>query len=165
MTIFPPSDNPWRNPHDKPFVTVRRTAHGDHAIILRPGADVRDLVSALRTLPASAIFTEHYGDVNVTLVFRPIPDAPTGGARTAPDDHGPDLTAQSIPTEAINQAPYGLPSNQFIDALYRSLAGVDLGDYDHTIIRWLAGWDTSTVTTIASLISRARRAELLTWLT
>ncbi|MEX5634117.1 hypothetical protein [Parafrankia sp. FMc2] len=161
MTIFPPSGNPWRDPHDdKPFAAVRRTAYGDHAIILRPGADVRDLVGVLRALPASAIFADHYGDVNVTLVFRPVPGASAGAARTAPSNPGPDLVGEMIPAGAIDRPPYGLPSDQCTDALYHSLAGVDLGEHDHTIVRWLARWDAPTVTTVASLIRRARRAEL-----
>jgi hypothetical protein len=34
-----------------------------------------------------------------------------------------------------------------------------LGTFDRHIIGWLAGWDASTVRTVASLIVRARQAE------
>jgi hypothetical protein len=37
-------------------------------------------------------------------------------------------------------------------------AGVDLGSYDARIVRWLAGWDDSTVAVVAGLIERAYRA-------
>ncbi|MDX3855037.1 hypothetical protein [Streptomyces sp. AK02-01A] len=36
-------------------------------------------------------------------------------------------------------------------------AGVDLGTYDLRIVDWLAGWDWSTVSVIASLIRRAAK--------
>jgi hypothetical protein len=36
------------------------------------------------------------------------------------------------------------------------LAGIDLGGYDRRIVAWMAGWDTSTVLTVASWIVRAR---------
>ncbi|WP_261574240.1 hypothetical protein [Frankia gtarii] len=164
MTIFPPSGNPWRNPQDdEPFASIRRTAQGDHAIVLRPGADVRDLVGALRALPASAIFTDHFGDVNVTLVFRPVPGTAPGATRSPLGDLQPGRSNRIdrwIPTGPINRPPGGLPSEHFADAVYDSLTGVDLGEHDHTIIRWLARWDAPTVTTVASLLRRARRADL-----
>jgi uncharacterized repeat protein (TIGR03917 family) len=131
-------------------------------VTVQPGADVADLVGVLGTIPATAIFTEHYGDVDAVLVFRPIPGAPAGAVPAAPDNHGPDPIAQAIPAGPIDRAPVGLPSNRYEEALRRALAGVDLGQYDELIVRWLAGWDAPTVTTIASLIRRARRAELLT---
>ena len=38
------------------------------------------------------------------------------------------------------------------------LAGIELGAWDRQIVQWLAGWDTCTVLTVASLIARARAA-------
>lgn len=40
--------------------------------------------------------------------------------------------------------------------LTEALREVPLGDHDARVIRWLTGWDSSTVRTIASLIERAR---------
>lgn len=34
-------------------------------------------------------------------------------------------------------------------------AGVELGDYDHRILRWLAGFEPQTAAVVASLITRA----------
>ncbi len=45
-------------------------------------------------------------------------------------------------------------------ALRKALRGVELGAYDERILRWLVGWDDSTVRTAVSLIERARRAEV-----
>jgi hypothetical protein len=38
------------------------------------------------------------------------------------------------------------------------LAGIELGAWDRRIVEWLAGWDTCTALTVASLIARARAA-------
>ena len=38
----------------------------------------------------------------------------------------------------------------------RRMAGLELGPWDRRILRWLAGWDTSTALTIASWITRTR---------
>lgn len=46
----------------------------------------------------------------------------------------------------------------YLDALMTPLAGVELGTHDHRMIAWLAGWDTPTVGTVASLLHRARAA-------
>lgn len=45
-----------------------------------------------------------------------------------------------------------------VAALLEPLDGIELGAYDRRIIEWLAGWDTGTIGTIASLIYRARAA-------
>ena len=37
-------------------------------------------------------------------------------------------------------------------------AGVELGDYDHDIVQWLAGWEPSTVAVVAGWIARAHQA-------
>ncbi|MCE7010037.1 hypothetical protein LWC34_45605 [Kibdelosporangium philippinense] len=46
--------------------------------------------------------------------------------------------------------------NDRVAALLEALDGVELGTYDRRIIEWLAGWDVSTVGTVASLFYRAR---------
>ncbi len=38
------------------------------------------------------------------------------------------------------------------------LGGVELGAWDRRIAEWMAGWDASTVLTVASWIARAREA-------
>lgn len=45
-----------------------------------------------------------------------------------------------------------------VDALREALGDVELGDYDHRIVEWLATWDVSVVGTIVSLIHRVRQA-------
>jgi hypothetical protein len=39
-----------------------------------------------------------------------------------------------------------------------AVAGVELGDYDNRILRWLAGWEPATCAVIAGLITRAHAA-------
>ncbi len=43
-----------------------------------------------------------------------------------------------------------------VTALLEPLDGIGLGPHDHTIIEWLADWDTSVIGTVASLFYRAR---------
>ena len=38
------------------------------------------------------------------------------------------------------------------------LAGIELGAWDRRILEWMAGWDASTVLTVASWIARSRAA-------
>ena len=65
-----------------------------------------------------------------------------------------------IPTGPIDKSPTGfLPAATQEELLRDVLRGVDLGVYDDRIVKWLAGWDASTVLTVASLIYRARAAE------
>jgi len=45
-----------------------------------------------------------------------------------------------------------------VAALTEPLDGVELGEQDRRILAWLAGWDTDTVGTVASLLYRARAA-------
>jgi uncharacterized repeat protein (TIGR03917 family) len=49
---------------------------GDRELTIRPGADALDLVAALAAIPAGAIFTDHFGDVDIVLVFRQNPAGP-----------------------------------------------------------------------------------------
>lgn len=46
-----------------------------------------------------------------------------------------------------------------VDALREALGDVELGEYDHRIVEWLATWDVSVVGTVVSWIYRARQAE------
>ncbi|CAO5228351.1 hypothetical protein [Frankia sp. AgKG'84/4] len=79
----------WRTPgDDHPLISARADHNGDHAVILRPGADIGDLVALLTTLPPAAFFTEHFGDVDVVLIFRPVPGDPAtvpAGETNPPD--------------------------------------------------------------------------------
>jgi len=64
-----------------------------------------------------------------------------------------------VPREPIRTAPRGfLPATGRAQILTGALAGLELGAWDRRILHWLAGWDTSTVLTIASWITRARAA-------
>jgi hypothetical protein len=36
------------------------------------------------------------------------------------------------------------------------LSGIELGVHDRRILAWMAGWDASTVLTVASWVTRAR---------
>lgn len=73
----------------------------------------------------------------------------------------------NIPTGPLDIAPFDAIRNQpgegqtaRREALARALGGVHLGSYDRQIINWLADWDNPTVATIASLLTRARAAEI-----
>jgi len=62
-----------------------------------------------------------------------------------------------VPARPIQTAPRGhLPATGRAQILASALAGLELGAWDRRILHWLAGWDTSTVLTIASWITRAR---------
>ncbi|TCJ33330.1 hypothetical protein [Parafrankia sp. BMG5.11] len=75
MPIFPSgSFGAWRTPGngENPLVSVRATDTG-YELLVRPGADVGDLMAILAGLPVDAFFTEHFGDVDAVLVFRRVP--------------------------------------------------------------------------------------------
>ena len=62
-----------------------------------------------------------------------------------------------MPARPIQTAPRGhLPATGRAQILASALAGLELGAWDRRILHWLAGWDSSTVLTIASWITRAR---------
>jgi hypothetical protein len=65
----------------------------------------------------------------------------------------------TIPTGPIDAAPWGVDIGDWPTALHAPLAGIELGAYDERILAWIAGWDTPTVVTIASLLHRARAAQ------
>lgn len=66
----------------------------------------------------------------------------------------------AVPAGPIESAPWLALSGpeEYRAALAEAFAGVELGAYDRRIIEWLAGWDSPTVATIASLVIRARKA-------
>ncbi|SQD95655.1 conserved hypothetical protein [Parafrankia sp. Ea1.12] len=75
MPIFPSgSFGAWRTPGDggSALVSVRSTDTG-YELLVRPGADVGDLMAILAGLPVDAFFTEHFGDVDAVLAFRRVP--------------------------------------------------------------------------------------------
>jgi hypothetical protein len=43
-------------------------------------------------------------------------------------------------------------------AMLEPLHGLDVSDYEHRTLEWLAGWETSTVAVLAALLHRARAA-------
>ena len=64
-----------------------------------------------------------------------------------------------VPQGPIEKAPGGFaPHAEQQRLLLEALDGVELGDYDRTIVRWLAGWDWQTVAPIVSLLRRVREA-------
>ncbi|SQE00613.1 MULTISPECIES: hypothetical protein [unclassified Parafrankia] len=78
MPIFPSGHSgAWRTPgEDSPLVGTRVLDTGEHELTIRPGADIGDLLAILATLPPDAFFTEHFGDVDVALVFHQVPGDP-----------------------------------------------------------------------------------------
>jgi len=67
--------------------------------------------------------------------------------------------AGRLPAGPVEVAPPGfVPEAEQGEILAGVLAGVELGAWDRRILDWLAGWDASTVLTVASLIARSRAA-------
>ena len=66
-----------------------------------------------------------------------------------------------LPGGPVQAPPRGfMPQAEQAQILADVLAGIELGAWDRQIVQWLAGWDTCTVLTVASLIARARAAEV-----
>lgn len=68
----------------------------------------------------------------------------------------------AIPTGPIDREPLGFPSTEESEqALRQALAdaGVELGEHDERIVRWLQTWEWSTVATIASWVQRAAQTQ------
>ena len=64
-----------------------------------------------------------------------------------------------VPDGPVEAPPRGfMPAAEQARILAGVLAGIELGTWDRQIVQWLAGWDTCTVLTVASLIARARAA-------
>ena len=51
-----------------------------------------------------------------------------------------------------------VPQAEQAEILAGVLAGIELGAWDRRILEWMAGWDASTVLTVASWIARSRAA-------
>ncbi len=62
-----------------------------------------------------------------------------------------------MPAGPLESDPGGfLPGDDRSAVLAGVLEGVELGSWDRRVVGWLAGLDTSTALTVASLIARAR---------
>lgn len=83
--VSPDQPDPSQLPPLPQRVTVRAAGPESTEVILRPGADRADLIDALAWLPDNAYFYDHFGDVELVLVFRRIP---AGGAAIAPAPAG-----------------------------------------------------------------------------
>ncbi len=67
--------------------------------------------------------------------------------------------ARRVPAGPVEAAPGGfVPGAEQAEILAGVLTGIELGAWDRRILEWLAGWDASTVLTIASWIARSRAA-------
>ena len=66
-------------------------------------------------------------------------------------------------TEPIDREPRGYPFlRKENEALLRdtlAAAGVELGEWDDLILRWLANWEFGTVAVVASWVTRASRSQ------
>ena len=61
------------------------------------------------------------------------------------------------PAGLVREAPAGFFSRPVLErVLEDALAGMELGAHDRRILAWMAGWDASTVLTVASWVTRAR---------
>ena len=64
-----------------------------------------------------------------------------------------------VPAGPVHEMPVAyVPPSERERMLAGVLAGVEMGDWDRVVARWMAGWDTPVVVTVASLIARAREA-------
>ena len=67
--------------------------------------------------------------------------------------------AGRVPAGPVEVPPVGfVPGAVQAEILAGVLAGIELGAWDLRILGWLAGWDASTVLTVASWIARSRAA-------
>ena len=64
-----------------------------------------------------------------------------------------------VPRGPVEAPPRGfMPAAEQARILAGVLAGIELGAWDRRILEWMAGWDASTVLTVASWIARSRAA-------
>ena len=64
-----------------------------------------------------------------------------------------------VPAGPVETPPGGfVPQAERAEILAGVLAGIELGAWDRRILEWMAGWDASTVLTVASWIARSRVA-------
>ena len=67
--------------------------------------------------------------------------------------------AGRVPGGPVETPPRGfVPQAEQAEILAGVLAGIELGAWDRRILEWMAGWDASTVLTVASWIARSRAA-------
>ncbi|WP_254876522.1 hypothetical protein [Streptomyces sp. CAI-85] len=70
-------------------------------------------------------------------------------------DQAPEL---AVPAGPVETSPRGVHSDAEQGAALLAVlaeAGVELGEHDRRIVEWLAGWEWSTVATVASWVRRA----------
>jgi hypothetical protein len=64
-----------------------------------------------------------------------------------------------VPAGPVEAPPQGfVPKDGQVEILAGVLAGIELGVWDRRILDWMAGWDASTLLTVASWIARSRAA-------
>lgn len=67
-----------------------------------------------------------------------------------------------VPAAPVDREPRGFrgtADNRAALLAELEAAGVELGEYDRRIVDWLAGWEWSTVATIAGWLHRARTTD------
>jgi hypothetical protein len=63
----------------------------------------------------------------------------------------------AVPAGPVREAPAGFVPRAVLErVLEEALAGIELGAHDRRIVEWMAGWEASTVLTVASWVTRAR---------
>jgi hypothetical protein len=85
-----------------------------------------------------------------------ITETPTPST-SSPTGYGPIETCPNSLTPPHTEYDHSGPI-QYRGALLQAVDGVELGTYDRRILDWLAGWDTSTVAVVVSLLHRVRAA-------
>lgn len=83
--------------------------------------------------------------------------ARAAGLAELDQDQAAELAA-TVPAGPVDDRPRGVPSDAEQRAALLAVlaeAGVELGEHDRRIVEWLAGWEWSTVATVASWVRRA----------
>lgn len=68
--LAPGEDTRFPDPVD--LVSLNRGQLVDYELNVAPGAAATEVAATLAAVPGGALFMDHYGDVDVTLVFRQI---------------------------------------------------------------------------------------------
>jgi hypothetical protein len=93
MPIIPSDDHgPWRTPQrHRSLAAVRQADEGTYEVVISPGADARDLITAAANLP-DVVYIDHRpeepGSSVAILVFQVLPSA-TAGVPVRPAPGGP----------------------------------------------------------------------------
>jgi hypothetical protein len=118
-----------------------------------------DLGAALATL-SDAFTSLHDPGAQAWLVAHGFASAPGEAAKQLAGCWASEIQRRRAAAGPLDAPPGGpfVPEAEGRELLARPLAGVALGAYDRRILAWLAGWDTPTVLTVASLLARARAA-------